>query len=396
MNEYHRLASTRMDAVQAPIIPIIGALIRQHPGTISFGQGVVSYPPPAEAIAQITAFLQRPNNHKYQSVQGIPPLLEAIAEKLQQDNQIVLGDQQAIVVTAGSNMGFLNAVLAITQPGDELILQTPYYFNHEMAATIAGCHAVCVPTDSHYQLDLAAIRAAITTKTRAIVTISPNNPTGVVYPEAALRAVNQLCCDLGLYHIHDEAYEYFTYEGVQPFSPGAIVGSEAHTISLYSLSKAYGFASWRIGYMVIPANLLEPVMKVQDTNLICPPVVSQYAALGALQAGKAYCVEQLGAIAQVRAQVLQALQTISQWCHVPASDGAFYFFLRVQTHLSAMHLAQQLIEHHQVAVIPGETFGMANGCYLRVAYAALPEHLVQPGIERLIQGIKALVAESGQ
>ncbi|HEY9616492.1 MAG TPA: aminotransferase class I/II-fold pyridoxal phosphate-dependent enzyme, partial [Microcoleaceae cyanobacterium] len=212
--------SSRMHTVQSPIIPVVGELIRQNPGTISLGQGVVSYPPPPAAIEQISAFLSQPNNHKYQAVQGIPALLEVIAAKLQTENGMDLAGRE-IVVTAGSNMGFLNAVLAITQPGDEIILQTPYYFNHEMAIAMVGCRAVLVATDANYQLQLEAIEQAITDRTRAIVTISPNNPTGVVYPEADLRQVNQLCRDQGIYHIHDETYEYFVYDEAHHFSPGA-------------------------------------------------------------------------------------------------------------------------------------------------------------------------------
>ena len=252
---------SRMDAVQSPIIPAVAAIIQSHPGTISLGQGVVYYPPPPEAIAQITTFLANPDHHKYQAVEGIAPLLEQIAVKLKRENGIAIDPQRQVVVTAGSNMGFLNAVLAITHPGDEIILQTPYYFNHEMAVTIAGCRPILVATDERYQLHPEAIAQAITNRTRAIVTISPNNPTGVVYPEAALRQVNDLCRDRGIYHINDEAYEYFTYDGAQHFSPGSIADSSEHTLSLYSLSKAYGFASWRIGYMVIPAHLLAAVMK---------------------------------------------------------------------------------------------------------------------------------------
>ena len=104
-------------------------------------------------------------------------------------------------------MGFVNAVLAITDPGDEIILLTPYYFNHEMAVAIANCKAICVPTDSNYQLMPDAIEAAITDRTRAVVTISPNNPTGAVYQESALREVNDICCKHRIYHISDEAYE---------------------------------------------------------------------------------------------------------------------------------------------------------------------------------------------
>jgi aspartate/methionine/tyrosine aminotransferase len=384
--------ATRMDAVQTPMIPVVGELIQRHPGTISLGQGVVAYGPPPEAIAQITEFLSNPNNHKYQSLQGIAPLRAAIATKLETENQIAIGQTREVVVTAGSNMGFLNAVLAITNPGDEIILQTPYYFNHEMATAIAGCKAVCVPTDANYQLQLDKIAAAIRDRTRAIVTISPNNPTGAVYPAAALRAVNQLCHTHGIYHIHDEAYEYFTYDGVQPFSPGAIANSDDYTISLFSLSKAYGFASWRIGYMVIPAHLLMPVMKIQDTNVICPAVISQYAALGALQTGVSYCRARLGAIAQIRQQLLTELERIPDLCTVPKPDGAFYFLLRVQTQLSAMELVEQLIRDYRVAVLPGDTFGAIDACYLRIAYAALPQNTAKEGMARLIEGLQKIVA----
>ena len=102
-----------------------------------------------------------------------------------------------------------------------------------------------------------------------------------MYPEAALGAVNQLCREHGLYHISDEAYEYFTYGNARHFSPASMSGAEQYTISLYSLSKAYGFASWRVGYLVIPEALLPSLLKVQDTNLICPPLITQYAAIGA-------------------------------------------------------------------------------------------------------------------
>jgi len=385
---------SRMQAVQTPMIPVVAALIRQYPGTLSLGQGVVYYDPPEAAIARITDFLATPANHQYQSVQGIPPLLEAIAAKLATDNGIEPSDAYQIVVTAGSNMGFLNALLAITLPGDEIILQTPYYFNHEMAIAIAGCRAVLVPTDGQYQLQLKAIEQAITERTRAVVTISPNNPTGVVYPEVDLRAVNALCGDRGIYHIHDEAYEYFTYDGAQSFSPGAIPGSAGHTISLYSLSKAYGFASWRIGYMVIPAPLLESVMKIQDTNLICPPVISQYAAVGALQAGAAYCREKLGAIAAIRQQLLEELAVMQSLCTVPPANGAFYFLLKVHTDLPDMTLVERLIREYGVAVIPGSTFGLETGCYLRVAYGALSQATAIEGIERLRQGLTGILSDS--
>lgn len=384
--------TSRMQAVQSPLIPIIGELIRNNPGTISLGQGVVYYDPPPEAIARLPEFLADPENHKYKLIQGIPPLVSAIAAKLQTDNGIEVDEQNSIVVTAGSNMGFMNAVLAITSPGDEIILQTPYYFNHEMAIMMASCRPVLVATDENYQLRPDAIAQAITERTRAVVTISPNNPTGVVYPAAALREVNEICRQRGIYHISDEAYEYFTYNGVKHTSPGAFLHSQEHTISLYSLSKAYGFASWRIGYMVIPEHLLVPVKKIQDTIVICPPVISQYGALGALQVGANYCREKIEAIASVRELALASLKRLEGLCTIAPADGAFYFLLKIHTHLGAFELAERLIQEHRVAVMPGTTFGMNDGCYLRVAYGALQKETAVEGIERLVRGIQSILA----
>ncbi len=382
---------SRMEAIQLPIIPVVGELIKNSPGTISLGQGVVHYQPPDTAMELLPKFLSEPKNHLYQAVVGIPELLTVLAAKLSIFNGIDINEETAIVVTAGSNMGFINAILAITSPGDEIILNTPYYFNHEMAIKMAGCHPVLVATDANYQLIPEAIAAAITNKTRAVVTISPNNPTGVIYSETALKKVNEICRERGIYHISDEAYEYFTYNDVKHISPGSFIESNQYTISLFSLSKAYGFASWRIGYMVIPQHLLIAVKKVQDTILICPPVVSQYAALGALQAKDDYLKYHIGTIAKVREIVINSLQSLQDLCTITPANGAFYFFIKVHTRMNDLELVKKLIQEYKIAVIPGTTFGVEDGCYLRVAYGALPADTAKAGIERLVKGLQTIV-----
>lgn len=382
--------AARMTAVQTPIIPIVAEWIRSCPGTISLGQGVVSYGPPPSALAKIAEFLKDPENNKYKPVVGLPQLHEAIAEKLASENGITLSDQNALVVTAGGNMAFMNALLAIAEPGDEIVLQTPYYFNHEMAVMMASCKPILVETDQQYQLRPEAIAAAFTPRTRAVVTISPNNPTGAVYSEASLREVNRICRDCGVYHIHDEAYENFLYGSTTHFSPASLPETSANTVSLFSLSKAYGFASWRIGYMVIPQHLLVAVKKIQDTIVICPPVISQFAAIGALETGSQYCREKLREIAEVREVVLSALRGINDLCTVPPADGAFYFLLRLRKPLDAVKLTERLIREHGVAIIPGTAFGITSGCYLRVAYGALQKQTAAEGIGRLVKGLQAL------
>jgi aspartate/methionine/tyrosine aminotransferase len=224
-----------------------------------------------------------------------------------------------------------------------------------------------------------------------VVTVSPNNPTGAVYGEDALRAVNDLCRRRGLYHLHDEAYEYFVYGEARHFSPSSIPGAAAHTISVFSLSKGYGFASWRIGCMVVPEELLEAVRKIQDTLLICAPVVSQVAALGALEAGRGYCETHRKILAGTREVVLGALAQLGGRCVVPRAEGAFYFLLRLETDQPALRVAERLVREHGVAVIPGPAFGLEKGCYLRLAYGALQPATVAEGVGRLVAGLNKIL-----
>lgn len=394
MPQKNLYSSLRMQGVQSPVIPIVARLIEQNPGTISMAQGIVYYLPPESTMKQLMDQSQILEFNKYGCSYGHPQLIDLISDKLKSENQIDVGDGSEIIVTAGANMAFLNAVFAIADPDDEIILNAPYYFNHEMAITMLNCKPVVVPTDVHYQLQPKKILAAITDKTRAVITVSPNNPTGAVYPAHVLQEVNQICVEKGIYHISDEAYENFIYDDAMHFSPASADSAQRNTISLFSLSKAYGFANWRIGYMVIPKHLAESVIKVQDTNLICPPLASQYAAMTALETGSQYCREKLSLINDIRTELLGELRPVGGFCEYQTSDGAFYLFLKLNTTLNAMEVTHYLIEKHQVAVIPGHTFGMHDGCYIRVSYGALDRESASEGIQRLISGLTALMNEN--
>jgi aspartate/methionine/tyrosine aminotransferase len=385
---------TRMDAIQAPIVAVIGDLIRQVPGTISLGQGVVHYGPPAEALDAVRSALGRAETHQYCDGAGLPVLVDRIARKLDAENGIDVERGSRIMVTAGANMAFMHAVLTVTSPGDEIILPVPFYFNHEMAIEMAGCRAVRVPTDGRYQLSIDAIRRAVTDRTRAVVTISPNNPSGAVLDESSLRAVNDLCRERGLYHIADEPYEYFTYGSARHVSPGSFPDAARHTISMYSLSKAYGFAGWRVGYMAYPEHLASAMIKSQDTILICPPIASQVAAVAALEVGRSYCEPHVRELAAIRDIVVTELSALEPLARVPAADGAFYCLMTVDTDMSPLALAERLIREHRIAVIPGTAFGMTGGCHFRVAYGALQKETVAEGIGRLVRGLREILTTS--
>lgn len=383
--------SVRIDRVDSPIIPTIAALVRNNPGTISLGQGVVNYGPPAEAVTTLPSLMADNQLHKYQAVSGMPPLVEAFRQKLADENQVHCGTESMVMVTAGSNMAFLNSVLAVADPGDEFILPMPFYFNQEMAIRMCGCTPVTVPTHSDWSLDVDALAAAITPRTRAIITVSPNNPTGAVYSEESLRAVNALCAKAGIYHFSDEAYEYFTYEGAQHFSPASIPGAQGHTLSFYSMSKNYGMASWRVGYVVFPADLYGAMNKVQDTNLICAPVPSQLLALQALKLGRDWVQPKVEALAEVRQLVNRALRDLGDLAQFPVTQGAFYVLMKLPGVTDAMAFNRAMTEKHKVASIPGFAFGLtdtAHANYQRLSYGALDAATVAEGVQRYVTAVK--------
>lgn len=386
-----KTASNRINGVQTPIIPTIAAMVRANPGTISLGQGVVSYGPPADAVAALPSLMADPALNKYQAVTGIAPLVDAIKGKLLAENGYRVDGQSEIMVTAGSNSAFLTAVLAIADPGDELILPTPYYFNQEMAIRMCGCTPVLVPTRSDWQLDIDALARAITPRTRAIVTLSPNNPTGAVYPEQDLRAVNALCAQHGIYHFSDEAYEYFTYERARHFSPASIPGAHEHTLSFYSFSKNYGMASWRVGYVVYPLALSEAMNKVQDTNLICAPVASQLLAAESLKKGRAIIDPQIDALARVRRTVHESLASLGDLVEFPRTEGAFYVLMKLPGVDDALAFNRTMVERHKVATIPGFAFGLTDtktANYQRLSYGALDAASVAEGVQRFVAAVK--------
>ncbi len=383
--------SARMQAVQAPVIPDVAALLRECPEAISLGQGVVHYPPPPQVFDAVRQFGGQADDHHYREAAGIAPLCDGLRQKLSADNGIVLDEAtQDVFVTAGSNMAFYHIVLCLCDPGDEVVVMSPFYFNHEMAIAMANAKAVVAETDARYGLQPDAVRDVITPRTRAVVTISPNNPSGAVYDEDALRQVNELCCEKGIVHISDEAYEYFTYDGVRHHSPATFSDSADHTVSLFSFSKSYALANWRVGYMVAPRWLLRGLQKSQDTILICPPVVSQHAALGALQAGRSYCDAYIEGLERVRSMALDHLSALGDRCTVPTSDGAFYLLARLSSQLEPMQVVERLVREHGVAAIPGSGFGLQD-CYLRIAYGALDGETVALGMDRLVQGLRRIL-----
>ncbi len=224
-------AADRLAAVLDPVIPVVGDLVRRTPGTLSLAQGMVNWGPPPEVAAAVLEAMQQPGPglDRYGATWGDPELRDAAERKLRTHNQLDL-EGSFLLITSGSNMAFQAVVQAICEFGSEVIIPLPYYFNHVMAVQLAG--GVPVVVDAGPLPDPERLAAAITPRTRAIVTVSPNNPSGLVLPGERLLAINRLCEQRGLFHISDEAYDLFVHGSVPHWSPGSLRGSAAHTISL--------------------------------------------------------------------------------------------------------------------------------------------------------------------
>ena len=392
----------RLAAVLEPVIPRVGALIAAHPGTLSMAQGMVDWGPPPQVLQVLQVELARAQADpiaaasldRYGPMQGDPPLLEALAAHLRARHGLDL-EGAALVVTAGSNMAFQILMQVLCDPGDEVILPAPWYFNHVMAVQLAG--GVPVLPEAGLIPDPQLLAAAITPRTRAIVTVSPNNPSGGVIPPERLAAINAICAHHGLLHISDEAYAAFVHGPVPHWSPGAVAGAAEHTVTLQSFSKAYGMAGWRLGYAALPQRLLAALAKVQDTNLICPPRLNQRAALAALGAGSDWLQPRLQTIRERRSLVLSSLEEARlrglPLVLLQEPDGAFYALLQVRTPLTGMQLVERLIREHGVAALPGESFGLpatGGAAVLRLSYGLLPVEQLEQALQRLGAGVRAL------
>ncbi|MFM7169770.1 MAG: aminotransferase class I/II-fold pyridoxal phosphate-dependent enzyme [Cyanobium sp.] len=396
------LPAQRLGAVLDPVIPRLVEWMRLRPDALSLAQGMVGWEPPPGVLEAVREALEQPgfSLHRYGSTWGEPALLDQVARKLSTTNGLDL-EGAALVVTSGSNLAFAALAQVICDPGSEVILPLPFYFNHAMAVQLAG--GVVVPVDGGPIPDLDLLAAAITPRTRAIVTISPSNPSGVVIPEGTLTAINQLCARHGLLHISDEAYELFVHGAVPHFSPGSLAGAAAHTVSLHSLSKAYSMAGWRLGYAAVPQSLRPALAKVIDTFEICPTILSQRAAAAALATDPSWVWQRVASLGPRRGQVLEAVARwqakewpVRLWAE---PDGAFYALLVVEglvdgqgQSLSSDAVMERLVLKHGVATVSGSAFGleMPGACLLRMSYGMLDEDGLAQALQRLGEGLATL------
>ncbi len=314
----------------------------------------------------------------YSESSGLPVLRREIIAKLKRDNNID-ADAAQVIVTVGAIEGLAAALMAVIDPGDEVILPSPTYSTHIRQVTIASGKPVLVPTieEQGFILDIDAIRNAVTPKTRAIIYCSPSNPTGTVFPEEQLRQLADICLEHNLVAITDEAYEYFVYDDNRHFSIATIPGMEKRTVSCYTFTKTYAMTGWRIGYLHADEELIPQIAKVHIPLAICAPVVSQYAALAALQ-GPQDCVarfrEHYLAARNLMCERLDRLDSVFRY-HKPG--GSYLMFPRIlpEAGKDSTTFCKSLLAEAKVSTTPGIAFGPTGQSHLRLSFCVSEQEI---------------------
>ena len=358
------------------------------PGVASLAVGEPDFSTPPHIVEAGQRAL-RDGFTRYSPNAGYLHLREAIAEKLARRNGIHADPEREVFVTVGGMEALMLTLLTGIDPGDEVIITDPSYTNYAGQITLAGGVPVYVPTDPDrgYLPEPAAIEAAITARTRALLINSPSNPTGAMYPPDLVGAIADLACRHDLLLISDEVYEALTYGDVPHVSPAALDGLRERTVSIYSFSKTYAMTGWRVGYLAGPAPMLKAMATLQEQVASCVNASAQQAALAAIT-GSQECVERmLAAYDRRRRFVVDRLNAIPG-VRCPMPDGAFYVFPDVRAlAMDTVALADRLLSDHKVVVSPGEAFGPRSGGFLRLSYASSDQMLAE-GLTRLAEGLQ--------
>tara|TARA_Y100001934_G_scaffold283821_2_gene407428 strand:+ start:1092 stop:2273 length:1182 start_codon:yes stop_codon:yes gene_type:complete len=352
---------------------------------LDVAQAVPVHPPPAEVLAEVAAQMARHGLHRYTPITGLPELRAGLAAHMADSygGEIVAND---VVITAGCNQAFCATMQAMLSPGDEVLLPVPYYFNHQMWLEMLGARAVHIPFNHRAGgvPDIAEFTRAITSRTRAIVIVTPNNPTGAVYPPALLEALFELAQANHLALVIDETYKDF-HPAPDTRAHGLFERPDWHDtlVQLFSFSKSYALTGYRVGSIIGGPPLVAEVTKVQDCTNICAPRVSQVTALAALTHLGPWVREQGDAMrARVTALTRQFAGSNSGFELVAA--GAWFAYVQHPfAERTSKEVAREMATEHGVLCIPGATFGPSQESFVRFAFANLEAEQIPTLMARL-------------
>lgn len=360
------------------------------PGLINLGSGTPDFvPPPYVFEAMQTALAEQ--RIQYTAWTGIPELRAAIAQKLKIENGIEVDANSEIVVTSGAQEALMATLMTLLNPGDEALTPSPHYDEYTRDAQVLGGTLVPVTTtpESNFTIDVAALEAAITARTRALIIVSPNNPTGTVLPETTLRQIADLAQRRDLLVISDEIYEYYTFNGHRHVSMASLPGMRERTITINSFSKSFAMTGMRLGYIAAPAPLVEAMLPFHHAMMICANVVTQYGGLAVLSQPRDWFADVLKEYDRRRCLWMETLDAIP----LPYSEpqGAYYIFIDIRpTGLTSAQFVAKAREEARLVFQPGTIGGGAGEGFIRGALTkASPDF--EEGLERFTSFVRGLL-----
>ena len=375
-------------------------LRRRGVDVISFGAGEPDFDTP-ERIKNAAIQAMRQGHTKYTEVGGVPELRAAVCHKFKRDNDLDY-EPADILISCGAKHTLFNMVVALLNPGDEVLVPSPFWVSYPEQARLVGAVPVAVPTEERtgFDLDPDRLRAAVTPRTKAIILNSPNNPTGAVFSPAALAAVASLAVERKLIVVSDECYEALTFEGhhqsIASFGPEI----KALTLTINTCSKAYAMTGWRIGLAAGPRALIRAMTDVQSQVTSNPSSIAQWAAIEALVGPQDDVAKMAGEFDRRRRLIVQGLNALpGVSCGMP--KGAFYAFANIsglfgrewkspegsKVLKGSLDVTAFLLEEAKVAVVPGADFGSDD--HVRLTYAT-SQALISDGLARMAAAIERL------
>ncbi len=360
---------------------------------IGFGAGEPDFPTPAHVVEAARQACLDPKNHRYSPAGGLPELKTAVAEATNRHSATEVTPAQ-VLITNGGKHAVYNAFEALLDPGDEVLLPAPYWTTYPEPIALAGGVTVALSTgvDSGFRVTVDQLEAARTPNTKALVFVSPSNPTGAVYPADEVRAIGEWAVEHGIWVITDEIYEYLTF-GDHTFSsmPGLVPELADTCIIVNGVAKTYAMTGWRVGWMIGPADVVKAATNLQSHCTSNVANVSQRAALAALEGGLA-CVDEMRVAFARRATLIHGLLNEIPGVEAMVPQGAFYAFPSFEgvlgrrlghlTPTTTVELAGVILDEAKVAIVPGEAFGAPG--YARLSFAISDDDIVE-GVGRIAE-----------
>jgi aspartate/methionine/tyrosine aminotransferase len=380
-------------AIEQPQFDLLNAVAASWRGRgadiINLGQALPGFAPPPTAVEALRTALGEASSHVYSADAGTPELRAALGRSLEALGGRV-DPEHEIIITAGGNQAFQLALTTLIQPGDEVVLPGPYFLNHEMAVRTVGALPVeaPVPSERRFVPTWNDIAPHVTSRTRAVVLVTPSNPTGAVISRDQLQRIVQACADHDLLVIVDETYLRFVYDD-EPTTAASIQGWTRNVLVIGSFSKSYAITGWRCGYLLAHADAIAQALKIQDCMVICAAVPVQHAITAVLEREPEYPRQWLGELRARRDGLVRALKQSDRLFPVLPSGG-FFVMLRIAGCTDSRALAMDLIEQQHVVAIPGRFFGVSGEGYLRLSYGAATLERLREAATRIAHFVQRL------